>query len=103
MLSLEDCLELSKLTEDEILIIAKHERIPEIAALELANYLICTPDGEFRIKGMIKNDITQAANCGDRVRELGLKLMLRNYVAQHPGCNERLRDLPHEPDRRTSN
>lgn len=43
MLSLEDCLGLCDLSEDEVLAIAEHERIPEIAAVELGNYLLHTP------------------------------------------------------------
>ena len=36
MLSLEDCIALCGLTEDEVLAIAEHEHIPEIAATELS-------------------------------------------------------------------
>jgi hypothetical protein len=46
MLGLEDCLALCELSEDEVLVIAHHEHLPEIAAAELGNYLCLTPDGE---------------------------------------------------------
>ena len=39
MISLEDCVGLSGLTEEEILAIAEHEHIPEIAASALGQYL----------------------------------------------------------------
>ena len=45
MLSLEDCLALCELSEDEVLAIAHHEHLPEIAAAELGNYLCHTPEG----------------------------------------------------------
>jgi len=89
MLSLEDCLALCGLTEEEVLAIAHHEHIPEIAAAELGNYLVRTPQGEMRIKSIIRDDIAEARAKGDRLRELTLKLMLRNYVRQHPCCEER--------------
>lgn len=89
MLSLEDCLALCELSEDEVLAIARHEHIPEIAAAELGNYLVRTPGGEMQIKNIIRDDIAEARSCGDRMRELGLKLMLRNFVLQHPRCEER--------------
>ena len=89
MLSLEDCLALCDLSEEEVLAIAHHERIPEIAAAELGNYLVHTPQGEMRIKSIIRDDIAEACACGDRQRELALKLMLRNYVLNHPRCEER--------------
>lgn len=40
MLSLEDCIALCDLTEEEVLAIAEHEHIPEMAATELGNYLL---------------------------------------------------------------
>lgn len=91
MLSLEDCLALSDLTEEEVLAIAQHEHIPEIAAAELGNYLVRTPDGEMRIKAIIRDDIAEAGARGDRTRQLALKLLLRNFVLQHPRCEERHR------------
>jgi hypothetical protein len=89
VLSLEDCLALCELSEDEVLAIAHHEHIPEIAAVELGNYLVHTPEGEMRIKAIIRDDLAEARAAGDRMRELGLKLMLRNFVLQHPRCEER--------------
>jgi len=88
MLSLQDCIALCELSEDEVLAIAHHERLPEIAAAELGNYLVRTPGGEMRIKSIIRDDIAEAHACGDRGRELALKL-LRNSVQQHPHCDER--------------
>ena len=100
MLSLEDCLALCELTEDEVLAIARHERIPEIAAAELGHYLVRTPEGEMCIKSMIRDDIAEACACGDRARELGLRLLLRNFVLQHPQCDERHRRRLRLPERR---
>jgi hypothetical protein len=65
MLTLQDCLELCELTEDEVLAIAEHENLTEIAALEFGNYLVHTPEGERRIKAMIVEDI-DAARAGRR-------------------------------------
>ena len=89
MLSLEDCIALCGLSEEEVLAIAHHEHLPEIAAAELGNYLVRTPQGEMRIKTIIRDDIAEARASGDRLRELALKLMLRNYVLCHPHCEER--------------
>jgi hypothetical protein len=89
MLSLEDCLALCELSEDEVLAIAHHEHLPEIAAAELGHYLCHTPEGEMRIKSIFRDDIAEARAGGDRMRELGLKMMLRNFIWQHPSCEER--------------
>jgi hypothetical protein len=89
MLSLQDCLALCELSEEEVRAIAHHEHIPEIAAAELGNYLVRTPEGEKRIKSIIRDDIAEARAGGDRTRELALKLVLRNFVSQHACCEER--------------
>ena len=94
MLSLEDCLALCDLSEEEVLAIAHHERIPEIAAVELGNDLVHSPGGEMCIKSIIRDDIAEARALGDRTRELALKLMLRNFVLQHPRCEERRKERP---------
>ena len=100
MLSLEDCLALCDLTEDEVLAIAQHEHIPEIAAVELGDYLLHCPDGELRIRAMIRDDIAEAAARCDEQRALALKWVLRNFVLQHPKCEQRHRDLLHAAERR---
>ena len=101
MLTLEDCIALSDLTEEEILAIASHESIPEIAAAELGNYLVRNIDGEWVIKAMIRDDIAHAAACGSRERELALKMVLRNYICSHPRCDARRRAEMHIPERRS--
>lgn len=102
MLRLEDCISLCGLTQEEVRAIAEHERIPDIAAAELGNYLVSSLDGELCIKAMIRDDIAHASACANRERELALKLVLRNFVLQHPCCEERHRDALRLPERRLS-
>lgn len=100
MLTLEDCIGLCGLSEEEILAIAEHEHIPEMAAVELANYLVQMPDGELYIRAMIRDDILAAVQAGHRDRALALKLVLRNFVLCHPRCDERCRCEMRLPERR---
>jgi DNA repair protein RadC len=83
MLTIEDCIGLSELTEEEILAIAQHEHIPEIAAVEMGNYLIQTASGEKRIRAMIVDDIEEARREGDDHRVLVLKLCLKHFLEHH--------------------
>ena len=83
MLTLQDCLELCELTEDEVLAIAEHENLTEIAALELGNYLVHTPAGERRIKAMIVEDIDAARARNDARHAALLKLVLKHFVDAH--------------------
>jgi hypothetical protein len=89
MLSIEDCIALSDLSEAEIEAIAQHEHIPEMAAAEMGNYLIQTADGEMRLRAMIVDDIREAQARGDQARALALKLVCRNYLQAHPLAERR--------------
>ena len=89
MLTFEDCLALCELTEEEVLAIAQHEHIPEMAAVQLGNYLVHAPGGEMRLKLMFRDDLAAARASGARARELALKLMLCKFIREHPRCEER--------------
>ncbi|MBK7417003.1 MAG: hypothetical protein IPJ38_19770 [Dechloromonas sp.] len=86
MLTLQDCIELSDLNEEEILAIAEHEHIPEMLAVEMGNYLAHTPSGEKRIKRMIVDDIEHAKETGNVEHAAVLKSVLQHYVAEHKGA-----------------
>jgi len=83
MLTYEDCVGLSELTEGEIEAIAEHEHIPEIAALEMGNYLVHTPAGERRLKTFIADDLALARVSGNQQHAALLRAVLKNFVAQH--------------------
>jgi hypothetical protein len=84
MVTLEDCLAFSGLTEDEILAIAEHEHIPEIAAAALAEYLLGQDDGPEKIRRMIADDIREAIARGDTKHARTLGLALRHFLETHP-------------------
>jgi hypothetical protein len=84
MLTYDDCVGLCNLSEEEIEAIAMHEHIPQIAALELGNYLLCGTDGIPRIKRIIIDDIEHAERQQDKQRELQLKLVLKHFIDTHP-------------------
>lgn len=83
MLTIEDCIALCELTEDEIEAIAEHEKIPEIVAVELGNYLVHRPDGAPAIKRIILDDIERAKRRGDMRHAVALRLVLRHFVEAH--------------------
>jgi hypothetical protein len=83
MLTLQDCIELSDLSEEEILAIAEHEHIPEMLAVEMGNYLTHTASGEKRIKRMIVDDIKHAKETGNIKHVAELKSVLQHFVAEH--------------------
>ena len=84
MLTYEDCVALSDLTEEEIEAIEEHEHIPAIIAAELGNYLVHTPEGIPVLKRIILEDIEASKARGDRKHEIKLRLVLRHFVQTHP-------------------
>ena len=86
MLTIQDCIELSDLTEDEILAIAEHENIPEMVAVELGSYLVHAENGEKRIKRMIVDDIKHARETGNLKHAAVLKSVLKHYLECHAGA-----------------
>ena len=84
MISLEDCIALSGLDEDEIAAISEHEHIPEIAATALASYLLKQPKGGEAIRTMIMDDIHKALDDGRVQHAAELFMALRHFLEQHP-------------------
>lgn len=84
MLTYQDCVELSDLTEEEIEAIAQHEHLPEMAALELGSYMVHTEEGIPMIKRIILDDIEEARRRGHVEKILQLKLVLKHFVDTHP-------------------
>jgi hypothetical protein len=100
MLAFDDCLALRDLTEDEVLT-AEHEHIPEMAALQLGNCPVHTPEGEMRIKSIIHDDIAQA-NARAAAARRRAELVLRNFILSHLCCDARHQAQLPTPERRQS-
>ena len=73
MITLEDCIGLCGLTEEEVLAIAEHEHLPEIAATALGQYL------SEKVRDIIVHDIRQSQLSG-RYKEHVLILL---HVLHH--------------------
>ena len=82
-LTMQDCIDMSDLTEEEILAISEHEGFSEILAIELGSYLEHTPDGQKRIKRMIQDDIVISQMKGDVQHTAVLKSVLKHYIEHH--------------------
>jgi hypothetical protein len=79
-------MDMSGLEVEEIEAIAEHERIPEMAAAELGNFLLSTSQGRRHIKRMISARLDFAYRSGNRRRANALGRVLSNYVGMHPDC-----------------
>lgn len=86
MLTYEDCLGMTDLTEEEIEAIAEHEHCHAMAALEMGHYLVEAPDGTVRIRRMILDDIAMAQVRGDSQRAAKLQSVLSRFCKKYPDC-----------------
>ena len=84
MISLEDCIALCGLNEDEVAAISEHEHIPEIAATAMASYLLNQPHGGEAIRTMIVEDIHKALDGGRVKHAAELFTALRHFLEEHP-------------------
>jgi len=84
MITLEDCVCFCGLTEEEVLAIAEHEHLPEIAATALAQYLLSQSKGAEKVRDMIVDDIRQAQLRGDATHVLTLLHVLHHFLKAHP-------------------
>ena len=83
MLTLQDCIGLSELTDAEVAAIADHEHCPDIIAAQLGSYLLERVDGVPRIRAIIRDDIAAASPRGAHDEAARLKLVLRHFVECH--------------------
>ena len=83
MLTYEECLAMSDLTEGEIEAIAEHEHMDPMIALALGQYLI-SHEGDQRIKSIILDDIHRAERSGNRRHAEVLRKVLQHFLATHP-------------------
>jgi hypothetical protein len=87
-LSVQDCIDMSDLSEDEILAIAEHENLSEMLAVELGSYLVHAPGGEKLIKRMIQDDIKNSQEKGDVKHAALLKSVLKHYLEHHASTSK---------------
>ena len=84
MITLEDCVALCGLNEQEVKAIAEHEHVPEIAATAIARYLLKQPHGAEKIRDMMRDDIDEALARGDKDHASELLMVLRHFLETHP-------------------
>ena len=85
MITLEDCIGLCGLTEEEVLAIAENEHLPEIAATALGQYLLSLEHGTEKVRDIIVHDIRQSQLSGrNKEHVLILLHVLHHFLKTHP-------------------
>jgi hypothetical protein len=84
MLTLDECIGMSGLTEDEIAVVAEHQRVPEIVAAEIGHALLATPKGIYTLRCWIVDLLERAVQTGRRDRAKHFDRVLARFNAAHP-------------------
>jgi hypothetical protein len=84
MITLQDCIDLCGLDEDEVAAISEHEHVSEIVATALASYLLHQPKGGEAIRTMIIEDIHKALDDGRVKHAAELFGALQHFLRDHP-------------------
>lgn len=84
MITLEDCIGLSGLTEEEILAIAEHDHVPATVAAGMAQYLTRESGGFQKVGAMIIDDVRSAQAKGDKAHVQELLHVLHHFLRSHP-------------------
>jgi hypothetical protein len=84
MISIEDCVAFSGLSEEEVLAIAEHEHVPEAVACGMAQYLSADHSGREQIRDMIVDDIRAAQQQGNPQHVRELLHVLHHFLRTHP-------------------
>jgi len=84
MLTLDECIGMSGLTEEEIAVIAEQRRIPEIVAAQIAHELLKTPKGVYALRCDLSDALERAKLAGRREKVKRLDRVLTRFNAAHP-------------------
>ena len=84
MITLDDCIALCGLTEDEVLAIAEHEHLPAVAAAALGSFLVQQTHGTELLRTIIVDDIRRAQRRRDERHVRRLLHVLHHFLASHP-------------------
>src|SRR5262245_5493234 len=84
MLTLDQCIGMSDLNDDEIAVIAEHRRVPAIVAVELGQALLETVRGKFILRGYISDLLAKARRAGRNDKASHLDRVLEQFNARHP-------------------
>lgn len=84
MISFQECLDLCGLTEEEAEVLAEHENIPLMVAMELGATLLQTPKGTYRLKCCIQDALERAEVSGLRDKAKHIDRILLRFNQAHP-------------------
>ncbi len=84
MVSLEECIGMSGLSEDEIGVIAEQEHVPPVVAAELASSLLNSPRGILKLHGIFRDRLAALAERRETQRERAISRLYAHFRTRYP-------------------
>ncbi len=88
MLTFQDCIDMTALSEGEVEAIARHEHVPALIALELGNRLLETREGAERLREFIVDILLHAQERSDCAACAKFARVLGHCLQTHRDCRE---------------
>jgi hypothetical protein len=85
MLTLNDCIAFSGLSDEQLEAIARHEHLSMMLAAEMAEEMVACRSGCARLAAMLIEEAREAARAGDCRRAAQVRHALHEFLADHPG------------------
>jgi hypothetical protein len=89
MLTLNDCIGFSGLTEEQLEAVAKHEHLPMVLAAELVEDEVDSPEGCLHIESMIADEVVFEIEHGHPEQAERYRHGLAEFINTHPHAPER--------------
>lgn len=84
MINLDDILDMTDLTREEVAAVAEHEHLPDVNAAALGHYMLHLHHGPQALHGMIADDIRAALHRGEIDHARDLFAVLHHFLEAHP-------------------
>ena len=84
MVTLDECIGMSGLTDDEITVVAQHRRMPTIVAVEVGHALLGTAKGKLILREYVSELLERARRAGKRERAQHLERVLIGFNRRYP-------------------
>jgi hypothetical protein len=83
MLTVQECVDMSELSNEAIRAIAEHEHIPEVVAAELGQELLKGTGGILEIERILEEDLELAVQAGEQDQINDRKRVLERFIASY--------------------
>jgi hypothetical protein len=83
MLTAQECVDMSELSNEAIRAIAEHEHIPEVVAAELGQDMLKTAGGIAEIERILEENLELAVQAGEQDKINDRKRVLERFIASY--------------------